>query len=70
MSTAFRGAIWKMGTKDAKVYVELWDHDDTRKLVDTELSPDQAYDIGKSLMDFAIKQGHEPAYRSIITKGS
>lgn len=55
-----KGSIWKTGTKDANVYFELWSGDDTQKIADGDLSPEQAYNIGKSLMDNAIKQGYTP----------
>lgn len=58
MQKTYRGSIWKIGTKDNKVYMEMWDADDTTRVLDGELSPDEAYGIGKSLMDNAIKQGY------------
>lgn len=58
--TRTKGSIWKTGTKDDKVYFELWNGDDTRKMVDGDLLPEQAYNIGKSLIDNAIKQGYDP----------
>ncbi len=55
-----KGSIWKTGTKDDSVYFELWNGDDTQKIVDGDLSPEQAYNIGKSLVSNALRQGYEP----------
>lgn len=60
MATRVKGSIWKTGTKDDKVYFELWNGDNTAKIVDGDLLPEQAYNIGKSLMDNAILQGFMP----------
>lgn len=56
----FKGSIWKTGIKDDSVYFEIWNGADTARFVDGELSPEMAYNIGKSLMDNAIKQGYVP----------
>lgn len=57
-----KGSIWKTGTKnDDLVYFELWNGDDTIKVVDGDLTPEQAYNIGKALMNHAIKQGYDPS---------
>ena len=53
-----KGSIWKTGIKDRKVYVELWNYEDTQRLVDAELSPEQAYNIGRNLINLAIEQGY------------
>ncbi|TDZ92107.1 hypothetical protein [Mycobacteroides salmoniphilum] len=56
-----KGSIWKTGTKDgAYVYFELWNGDDTQKVVDGDLTPQQAYNIGKSMVGNALKLGYEP----------
>lgn len=55
--TAFKGPIWKIGKKDRKVCVQIWNHEGTVRLTHAELSPDQAYNIGQSLIDMAIEQG-------------
>lgn len=59
--TSFKDAIFKIGTKDGKVYFELWNADDTARIVDAgELTPETAYNIGKAFMDKAIEQGYKP----------
>lgn len=59
-NSKFEGPIWKTGTKDGSVYFEIWTCDNITRLVDGDLLPEVAYNIGKSLMDNAIKQGYVP----------
>lgn len=54
-----RGAIVKVGAKDRDVYFEIWDSEDTNRVVDTTFSPEVAYAIGKGLVDNAIRQGYK-----------
>lgn len=42
------------------MYFEFWNNEDTVKFVDGDLQAEQAYHIGKSFMDNAIKQGYRP----------
>lgn len=54
-----KGSIWKTGTKDDMVYFEIWNGDNTMKIIDGDLLPEQAYNIGHLLIDNAIKQGYK-----------
>lgn len=55
-----KNALFKSGVKDDKVYFEIWNGEETKRIVDGHLTPKQAYDIGMSLVDSALKQGYSP----------
>lgn len=58
--TSFRGSAWTIGTKDDKVYWEVWDPERTVKIVDGTLDIESAHDIGKAFIDTAVRQGWSP----------
>lgn len=54
-SVSFASATWTSGIRDDKVYIEIWDGE--TRILDANLNPEHARQLGELLIDNARKQG-------------
>lgn len=52
---SFRSVTWSVGTKDDKVYIEVWNG--AQRLLDANLDPQHANELGHLLIDTAARLG-------------
>lgn len=50
-----KGSNWKTGVKDEWVYIEVWNGDNTFRVLDGTFSPEQARGLANSLIAAADK---------------